>query len=193
MKLTVSRFCLVLALCLQAAQAAEPGAVVREATEKMLVLIDRNQADYRASSSRFYTMVDKVMLPSFDLQRIGHETLGSHWRSATTSQRKRLAATFKNSLIHSYADAVLAQYEGLEMEWAAASGADSAVVRATLIRPGNRPTALAFSMASSQGQWKIHDVVVDGVSLAAGLRSQFNSEIARNGLEGLLQRLESPR
>ncbi len=189
MKLTATSFCLTLALLVQTAQAAAPEQVVRETTEKILALIERNQAEYRADASLFHAMVDRVMLPNFDLQRVGRETLGAHWRNATASQRKRLTATFKNSLIHSYADAVLAQHEGLTVEWGPAFSTNT--VNATLTRPGSRPTAVGFSVASTNGQWKIHDVSVDGVSLAAGLRSQFKSEIAKSGLEGLIQRLES--
>ncbi len=177
-----------------ATQAATPEATIRGGVEKVQALIDRNHSQYMADSASYYAMVDKVMLPYFDLQRVGKLTLGSHWQSATSIQRQRLAATFKSSMVHSYADAVLAQQDSLSIDWAdsaAPTARGDAIVKATLKRKNQRPIALGFSVGLSNGQWRIHDVALDGVSLGAGLRAQFKSEIAKNGLEGLIQRLES--
>ncbi len=42
------------------------------------------------------------------------------------------------------------------------------------------PVALAFRLISEGGQWKVYDVVIEGVSLIANYRSQFR-EILVNG------------
>ena len=43
-----------------------------------------------------------------------------------------------------------------------------------------------YRMEDQNGNWTITDVVIEGVSLVADYRSQFDSEFKRGGTEGLL-------
>jgi MlaC protein len=43
----------------------------------------------------------------------------------------------------------------------------------------------------SRGDWRVHDVLVEGISLLDNYRTQFASVIARSSYEGLVQRLRS--
>ncbi len=42
-----------------------------------------------------------------------------------------------------------------------------------------------------QQEWKVFDIIVDGVSLVKNYRSSFGAEIRKVGLEGLIQRLST--
>jgi len=65
-------------------------------------------------------------------------------------------------------------------------------VRAKLIRKNAPPVNLAFAMRpGSDGEWKIYDVIIENLSLVTNFRSQFNAEIKKSGLDGLIQRVES--
>jgi phospholipid transport system substrate-binding protein len=44
-------------------------------------------------------------------------------------------------------------------------------------------------MHVSGGEWKVVDLVVDGVSLVSTYRGSFASEIKKNGLEALIGKL----
>ena len=46
-------------------------------------------------------------------------------------------------------------------------------------------------MYGSGTDWKVFDVAVDGVSLVRNYRSSFRSELARNGIDGLIASLEA--
>jgi phospholipid transport system substrate-binding protein len=41
------------------------------------------------------------------------------------------------------------------------------------------------------GDWKVYDVTVGGISIASNFRTQFSAEIAQNGLDALIKRLEN--
>jgi phospholipid transport system substrate-binding protein len=38
-------------------------------------------------------------------------------------------------------------------------------------------------------EWRVYDVKIDGVSLMANYRENFNSEIRKSGIEGLIRSL----
>jgi hypothetical protein len=45
-----------------------------------------------------------------------------------------------------------------------------------------------YRMYEKNGQWLVYDLVIDNVSLIANYRSSFNTEIRRDGIDGLIRR-----
>ena len=45
-------------------------------------------------------------------------------------------------------------------------------------------------LALTDGDWKVYDVTINGVSLVITYRSSFNQEVQRNGLDGLIERIK---
>jgi phospholipid transport system substrate-binding protein len=177
-----------------ASAARPPDEEVRQATDQLRALIQQHHDEYKAKSETFYKVVDQAVVPHFDQRYIGQIVLGRHWRSASEPQRSRFIAAFKNSLVHSYADALLDNYNSVQATWKPvhlAPDASETTVNAELTRQAGPPVQLGFSVHKVGDAWKVYDVVVDGVSLAANFRSQFTEEIKANGLDSLTRRLES--
>ncbi|HZP11727.1 MAG TPA: ABC transporter substrate-binding protein [Nevskiaceae bacterium] len=177
-----------------AGAAQAPDEEVRQATDRLRTLIQQHHDEYKAKPDAFYKVVDREVVPHFDQQYIGQIVLGRYWRSASEPQRRRFINAFKNALVHSYADALLDNYNTVEATWKpvhAAPDATDATVDAELTRQGAQPVQLGFSVRKVGDQWKVYDVIVDGVSLAANFRSQFSQEIKQNGLDSLIRRLET--
>jgi phospholipid transport system substrate-binding protein len=65
-----------------------------------------------------------------------------------------------------------------------------ATVRTRITRPGTQQVVdVQYRLFMKDGQWKVFDVVIDGVSLAANYRTSFDREIRQVGLDGLIERL----
>lgn len=184
-----------LALGAQIAQAAPqpPDQAARATTEKMRALIAQNHAQYKADPAKFYKVVDQVLVPRFDVPYISQIVLGREWRNASDAQRKRFQSAFKNSLVHSYASALLDYHDQIQEEWQPlklAPGAKEAMVNVSILRKDAPPLAIGFSMHLVGQEWKVYDVSVEGISLASNFRAQFGAEIKKNGLDALIKRLE---
>ncbi len=178
------------------AQAApvKPDVALKETTEHMRSLITQNHAAYEADKNKFYEVVDEVLVPRFDVRYIAQLTLGKNWRSATEVQKKRFQAAFKNALIRTYADALLANYDTVEAMYEPlrmAPDATDVTVRASLMRKQGRPVSMAFAMREIDNDWKVYDVIIESLSLITNFRSQFGSEIKKNGLEALIAKMEA--
>ena len=52
------------------------------------------------------------------------------------------------------------------------------------------PTDIAYRMRRSPGSWRIVDIIVDGVSTVENYRSSFPRVIQKEGVDGLIHRLE---
>lgn len=186
-------FPLLLAGAAQAAPAQPADKVIKDATTEFQNLITANHEKYRADLPGFYKVVDEKVVPHFDTKAIAQLVLGRNWKAATTEQRARFEAAFKDSLIRTYARAMLDYHDSVNAEWAplrAEAGAQKVTVNAKILRKDGPPIALAFSVHAVGDQWKIFDIAVENLSLITNFRSQINAEIQASGLDAVIKKLE---
>ncbi|MGQ0501775.1 MAG: MlaC/ttg2D family ABC transporter substrate-binding protein [Panacagrimonas sp.] len=168
--------------------------VIKAATTEFQALIGANHESYRKDLESFYKVVDEKVVPNFDTKQIAQLALGRNWKTATPEQRTRFEQAFKNSLIRTYARAMLDYHDSIKAEWApvhAAANAENVTVNAKLLRKDAPPIALAFSVHAVEDQWKIYDIAVENISLITNFRSQLNNEIKANGLEAVIKKFEA--
>ena len=186
---------LVLSLTVPAAHAQQkPDEIVKEAVDRVRGLIEENAETYRSDPNAFYKMVDEEIVPNFDMPYITRLVLARHAREASNEQRRRFAVAFKNMLVRTYADAMLEYNDAVQTEWAPlrmAADADQATVQSRLLREDGPPIPIGFVMHKVDAGWKIYDITVEGLSLVTNFRAQFNQEIRANGLDALIQKMES--
>ncbi len=190
---------LVLALVLGwtvAAGAATPGdsppppeRLVRATTERMIEAIRREREVLRSDRARLFALVEKIMLPHFDLERMAQRVLGKYWRRADRAQRERFVAEFRTLLMRTYATALL-EYQDQEIRFLEPlERGDDVLVRTKVEQDGGPPIPIDYRLYRAEQGWKVYDVAIDGVSLVINYRSSFSAEIRRGGIDGLIARL----
>ena len=71
------------------------------------------------------------------------------------------------------------------------AGGQRAVVRTEIIKQGETPIPVNYRMALKNGEWKVYDVFVDGISLVVTYRDSFASEIRQTGLDSLITHMQN--
>ena len=79
---------------------------MKTAAEGMLRELDANRAEYKKDPVEGRALVDKYLLPHFDVETSARAVLGLHWRTATPEQRKRFVDAFYHSLLSNYGAAL---------------------------------------------------------------------------------------
>ncbi len=177
----------------QAAPSQPADTVIKTATTEFQDLIKQNHEKYRADLPGFYKVVEDKVVPYFDTKGIAQLVLGRNWKTATPDQRTRFEAAFKDSLIRTYARAMLDYHDSVSAEWAplkAEAGATDVNVNAKIIRQNAPPIPLSFSVHAVGDAWKIYDISVENISLITNFRSQLNTEIKANGLDAVIKKFE---
>lgn len=59
--------------------------------------------------------------------------------------------------------------------------ATKVVVKTEVLQPGLQPVDVNYRMLLTKGEWKVYDIMIDGVSLVTNYRSTFNDEIQTKG------------
>jgi phospholipid transport system substrate-binding protein len=174
---------------------AQPGPsdVVQTAAQGMLRELDANRSMYRQDPSKLAALVDKYLLPHFDVETSARAVLGLHWRTATPDQRKRFVDAFYHSLLNNYG-AALADFTSDKLKIFPASvnpGTDRATVRTEVKSSNGDRTAVNYVMRKTADGWKAVDVNIAGISYVKSYHDDFDAQIDQQGLDAVIKRLES--
>ena len=175
-----------------AAGAAEaPDVLVRRTADEMFAALRAERDLIAKEPGRIYELVDDIVLPHFDFERISRWVLGKHWRQASPDQRARFTAEFKTLLVRTYATALNEYTDQPIVYLPLRPGKDpaEATVRTEVDQPGGFPIPIDYSLALSDHHWLVYDVAIDGVSLVANYRTSFGNEIRQWGLDRLIETL----
>jgi len=173
--------------------ASEPGKLIDSAANIMISELDARRAEFRKDPSKVSALVERVLLPHFDVEHAARLVLGRHWRAATPEQRKRFIDAFYGSLLSNYGDALI-EFTGDRIKvlpTPVPADATAAVVRTEVKRSNGEKIPVNYVLRKTETGWKAWDVVIEGVSYVKSFREDFGSEIDQKGLDAVIQRLES--
>jgi phospholipid transport system substrate-binding protein len=168
-------------------------ALVKNTTDRMLQILQERRAEIDANPGLIYELVNKVIVPKFDFERITQYAMGRYWRRAKESERQALIEEFQRLLVRTYAKALL-NYSGQEIRilpLRPGSGGGRILVQTMVSAPGGPTIPVNYQMHLRGGDWMVYDVIIDGVSLVTNYRTSFAQEIRRGGILGLLRTLRS--
>jgi phospholipid transport system substrate-binding protein len=129
---------------------------------------------------------------NFDLQSIGRFVLGRYWREATPDEQQEFHRLFTDYITMAYSNR-LSEYGGAQLKVTGTRPEpDGAIVASQLINPhGGQPVTIEWRMTGYDDTYKVSDVIINGISMAATQRQEFAAVIQRAGgrVEGLLAAL----
>lgn len=186
--------CLSFACLLPAgASAAEaPNAMIERLSRQVLERIKSDPALKAADPRRIDELVDEVVMPHVDFQRMTALAVGRGWRDATPEQRQQLMKGFRTLLIRTYSGALSSVGDQkVQMKPYRANPQDTdVIVRSEVLQPGREPAQLDYRLRKTGEDWKIYDVNVLGVWLVETYRTQFAQELSGGGIDGLIRSLQ---
>ena len=183
---------LILLSGVSAGVGVSPQALIHQATDQMYAALQhecRSRTLHRHSLS---LLVDEILLPHTDFERMSRLTMGKYWKQSSDSQRQQFVREFKALLIRTYATAIhRVSPEDISYLPERNSGAPDKTVVRTEVRPeGMAVMPVHYHMYRKNGRWLVYDVRIEGVSLVANYRSTFGAEIKARGVEGLIGTLK---
>jgi len=125
----------------------------------------------------------RLMNKNFAIKGIAKFVLGRHWRKTTEAEKKEYLRLFEDLLVVTYADR-FARYSGekLMVNNSEVRGKGDALVHTIMIRvDGAKPLKVAWRVRGKAGNYKIVDIMVEGISMVVTQKSEFASFIRQNG------------
>jgi phospholipid transport system substrate-binding protein len=170
----------------------DPQQLVRETGEKVLSEVGARKADLEANPALIYPLVESTVLPHFDFRRMSQSALGRYWPDASDEQKTAVTNEFRELLVRTYATALLG-YTGQQIQYLPVQyqpGDEKVMIPTRIAASDNAPPIpINYRLQLTDAKWMVYDVVIDGVSLITNYRSQFATEVRRNGIDGLISAL----
>jgi phospholipid transport system substrate-binding protein len=170
-----------------------PQELIQKVSQDLLRELDAHRAMYTKDQQKLRGLVDKHLLPNFDVDYSARLVLGKNWRTATADQRQRFIDAFYQSLMRNYGDAILEfkadRLKILPFRGDLASG--SATVRTEITRDNGTPVPVNYSLRATPEGWKAWDVTIEGISYVKNYRTDFGAQAEKEGLEAVIKRLET--
>lgn len=125
---------------------------------------------------------EKLLSTKFDLKTIARFSLGKYWRQTPEKQKNEYIKLFESMIIDVYSNR-FSDYDGQELNVkdARPEGKYDYIVHSMLIPAEGPQIRVDWRVRTKNGQTKVIDIIVEGVSMALTQRSDFASVIQRGG------------
>lgn len=134
--------------------------------------------------------VRKIINEIFDYTELSKRTLGRNWKKFSDAQKTEFISLFSVLLENVYADRILAYtHEVIEFGKEIELKKGRVEVASNIITSANKKIPLNYRMILKDNQWKVYDIVIEGVSMVRNYRSQFKQILSKKSPEELLETL----
>lgn len=173
------------------AQDTAPDQLVRATVDKVIAIIKEDKAIQAGDMRRILEVAEASAAIHFSFPRMTRLAMGANWKQASAAQQEALVREFRALLLRTYAVA-LREYRNQVIEvrpLKVAAGQSEVQVKTVVNQSGAQAIPIDYDMERTPQGWKVFDVTVGGVSLVVNFRSSFDSEVRKNGVDGLIKSL----
>lgn len=173
------------------AAAGPPTDQLRRSIELVLKILSDNELKTEAKTAQRRAMIRTVANEIFDFGEISRRSLGRHWQARTPAEREEFIRLFGDLLEHSYITKIEG-YSGEKIQYAGElADGEQATVKTRIVTRQGTGVPVDYRMFQRNERWRAYDVTIEGVSLVANYRTQFNSIIQRTGYPDLVVKLKA--
>ena len=177
------------------AHAESPLQEVKTSTGNVLLLLKNPKVQGETKKNERRQLVRAEMEKRFEWEQSARACLGRHWAERTPAEKAEFVKIFSEFLKNNYSDKIATYYSDLEkVDYQGEKIIDNyASVKLVLTTKSKVEHPIEYRMEKSPSgdDWKIYDVVIEGVSLVKNYRDQFDAVIAKSSYADLIKEIQS--
>jgi len=163
---------------------------VKASVDRVIKIVTDPELKKPQNAEKRRHQIREVARNLFDFEDMAKRALGRHWAQRTPPQRKRFTELFTDLLESSYIGKIEA-YSGEKIVYLPELvDGDTVTVRSKVVTQRGTEIPLDYRMQKSGEAWRAFDVTIEGVSLVANYRTQFNKIITQSGFDDLMKKME---
>jgi phospholipid transport system substrate-binding protein len=171
--------------------AGEPTDQMKQSIDAVLDILKNKELKRPEKTKEKRAVIRKIIDSRFDFEEIAKRSLALHWREISPEEKKEFVALYSDLLERTYSSKI-EKYKDEKIQYASEIIDDGyATVRTKIITEKNVEIPIDYRLLKRDTQWKVYDVVIEGVSLVSNYRSQFNNIIRTSSYDELIKRLKS--
>ena len=168
-----------------AATAASPSKLVLENSTRILTTLEARRDEFSADREKLRKFIASEFNQMFDRTYAGRLVLGRHGRGASDADVKLFADALAENLMQRYGSSLLDFNTELQVRMKSETplrGGSMVKVSSEFLRQGGEPIPVDYLMRKVGDEWKVFDVMVEGVSFVQTFRNQFDGPLSRKSI-----------
>ena len=157
---------------------------VEKIHEDILLVVRAKQGIYEENPEEFIKAISFALQPLVDFKRISRNVMGRYYKDANKEQIEKFNKVFKVSLLETYSK-TLAEFKDEEIlvssEVKKSPKGNREKVSLQIVTSTKVYPAIYDMYLNKQGQWKLINIVINGVNLGLTFRNQFYSLMEKEG------------
>ena len=137
----------------------------------------------KAKEEKIWSIFDDI----FDYTELSKRALSRNWKKLSGDQQKEFEDLFRKLLGNVYMDRILAYKDEKVLFHKESMLSDHKAEVQSKILTGTKEIPMNYRMIAKNDQWKVYDVIIEGVSMVKNYRSQFNNILTKKPPEELLE------
>jgi len=169
-----------------------PDIFLKQSVEEVSLFISENKEQLERDDKFLEEKMNELVIPRFDIVLMSKITLGkSTWTSISENQKNRFIKSFKSLMVRTYMKS-LTVFDGEKIKflpYVTGKRLDVAKVKSIYVMSdGDLPVNYRLKK-NDNGDWKVFDIIIDGISLLKNYRTDFQNHVKNYGIESLIKKL----
>lgn len=176
------------------AQLGVPSQMVLSNSQRIITTLEKRRAEFTKNRAALRAFVNGEFNQMFDRDYAAKLVLGRHARGASPADVTAFSTALADSLMQRYGSSLLDFNTKLTPRVKSEAPLPNGLgvrVNSELVRGGGDPVPVSYLMHQVGGQWKVFDVMVEGVSFVQTFRNQFDAPLAQKGIKAVAADLAS--
>jgi phospholipid transport system substrate-binding protein len=179
------------AVTASAAAAGAPSDQLKTQIDRVLKTLDDPELKKEGKAPDRRAAVRKIANDIFDFGETARRSLGRHWQPRTPAERDEFVQLFADLLERSYISRV-ELYGGEKIQYLGDTiEGEQAKAQTKLLTKGGSDIPIEYRMHKKGDRWLVYDVIIEGVSLIANYRTQFNKIIQTASYQELVKKMKA--
>jgi phospholipid transport system substrate-binding protein len=163
-------------------------AVIAETVEEVLAVL----GDKSVPTQDRIRLIEEIVYGRFDLEVMSRLVLARNWKRFSKEQKAEYVEEFKRYLTNSYGNRIERyDQQTVEILGEREEPRGDVVVKTKVVGGEFEGALVDYRLRNKTGDWRVIDVVIEGISMVSNYRDQFKSIVSSGGPELLLEKLRT--
>ena len=176
------------------AQLGVPSQMVLSNSQRVISTLEKRRPEFTKNRAALRAYVNSEFNQMFDRDYAAKLVLGRHARGASPADVSAFSTALGDNLMQRYGSSLLDFNTKLTPRVKSEAPLPNNLgvrVNSELVRGGGDPVPVTYLMHQVGGQWKVFDVMVEGVSFVQTFRNQFDAPLSQKGIKAVAADLAS--
>ncbi|HLM53969.1 MAG TPA: ABC transporter substrate-binding protein [Pseudoxanthomonas sp.] len=161
------------------------GKLVLDNSTRILTTLEQRRTEFQANRGALKQFIETEFNRVFDRNYAARLVLGVHGRGASEADVQLFADALADNLTARYGNSLLDFNSRLRVRVKSETplpGNRGVRVSSELLREGGEPIPVDYLLRNVGGQWKVFDVMVEGISYVQTFKNQFDAPLRQKSI-----------